>query len=240
MQKLIQLFCVLTIVVLCNAAIGAEPKLLPQNLLDDGSISLFDGETSYGWQTTGDAKWEVAGGEIRTSGEKSGFLMTTTEWAEYLLHVEFKAAARTNSGVFLQTPLKPTDPARNCYELNIAPADNPFPTGSFVGRQKGKLGKNKFPAADEWHSFDVAVVNDEFAVRLDGKSVLQYTDAKPIRMGHIGLQSREGAVVFRNIRLKPMGLRPLIPATTAHTIAAMMLPIATKMPLMPRRMNPAA
>ena len=75
-------------------------------------------------------------GEIRTSGEKPGFLMTTTEWAEYLLHVEFKAAARTNSGVFLQTPLAPTDPARDCYELNIAPADNPFPTGSFVGRQK--------------------------------------------------------------------------------------------------------
>ena len=45
----------------------------------------------YGWQPTGDAKWEVVDGEIRTSGEKSGFLMTTTEWAEYLLHVEFKA-----------------------------------------------------------------------------------------------------------------------------------------------------
>ena len=203
-------FAVGLLLVAPYGASAAEPKLLPQNLLDDGWISLFDGETSYGWQTTGDAKWEVADSEIRTSGEKSGFLMTTTEWAEYLLHIEFKAAARTNSGVFLQTPLKPTDPARNCYELNIAPADNPFPTGSFVGRQKGKFAKNKFPAADEWHSFDVAVVNDEFAVRFDGKSVLQYTDAKPIRMGHIGLQSREEAVAFRNIRLKPMGLQPLL------------------------------
>lgn len=35
-------------------------------------------------------------------------------------------------------------------------------------------------------------------------------------------------------------LRPLVPAITAHTIAAMMLPIATKMPLIPRKMNPAA
>src|SRR6476646_5130536 len=35
-------------------------------------------------------------------------------------------------------------------------------------------------------------------------------------------------------------LRPLVPAMTAHTIAAMMLPIATKMPLIPRKMNPAA
>ncbi len=38
-----------------------------------------------------------------------------------MLHVEFKAAKRTNSGVFLRTPLKPTDPAKDCYELNIAP-----------------------------------------------------------------------------------------------------------------------
>ena len=30
-----------------------------------------------------------------------------------------------------------------------------------------------------------------------------------LRIGHIGLQSREGAVAFRNVRLKPMGLKPL-------------------------------
>ncbi len=117
---------------------------------------------------------------------------------------------RTNSGVFLRTPLEPTDPARDCYELNIAPGDNPFPTGSFVGRQKVKRKAKWVPAADEWHSFDVAVLNDEFAVRLDGKSALQYIDSKPVRIGHIGLQSREGAVAFRNVRLKPIGLTAVV------------------------------
>jgi hypothetical protein len=193
----------------CGAS-AAEPKLLSQEFVNDGWISLFDGQTLYGWQTTGEAKWGVVDGEIHTSGSKAGFLMTTTEWADYSLHVEFNAPARTNSGVFLQSPLTPTDPARDCYELNIAPADNPFPTGSFVGREKGKIAKKKFPAADAWHSLDVAVLGDEFAVRLDDKPVLQYTDKKPIRMGHIGLQSREGAVAFRNLRLKPIGLQPLL------------------------------
>src|SRR5438270_4129915 len=139
MNKLVRLLCVLLIVALCKLAVGTEPKLLPQKLLAEGWVSLFDGETMFGWQPTGDAKWEVADGEIRTSGEKSGWLMTTTAWANYALHVEFKAAARTNSGVFLRTPLKPTDPAKDCYELNIAPADNPFPTGSFVGRKKAPI-----------------------------------------------------------------------------------------------------
>ena len=77
-----------------GAADCAEPKLLPQKLLDEGWISLFDGETLYGWQPTGEAKWEVVDGEIRTDGEKPGFLMTTTEWADYELHVEFKAPLR--------------------------------------------------------------------------------------------------------------------------------------------------
>jgi Domain of Unknown Function (DUF1080) len=196
-------------VAFCCAA-GAAPKLLSQQLLDDGWISLFDGETQFGWQPTGDAKWEIVDGEIHTSGDKAGFLMTTTEWAEYLLHIEFKASERTNSGVFLQTPLEPKDPARDCYELNIAPADNPFPTGSFVGRQKVVRKAKWQPAADDWHSFDVAVLGGEFAIRLDGKSALQYSEAKPLRMGHIGLQSREGKVAFRNVRLKPMGLQPLL------------------------------
>jgi hypothetical protein len=39
---------------------------------------------------------------------------------------------------------------------------------------------------------------------------------------------------------QPRGLRPFIAAITPQMIAAMMLPIATKMPLMPRRMKPAA
>jgi hypothetical protein len=39
---------------------------------------------------------------------------------------------------------------------------------------------------------------------------------------------------------QPNGLRPFIAAMAAQMIAAMMLPIATKMPLMPRRIKPAA
>src|ERR1700731_306742 len=39
---------------------------------------------------------------------------------------------------------------------------------------------------------------------------------------------------------QPRALRPFMPAITAHTMAAMMLPIATKMPLIPLRMMPAA
>jgi hypothetical protein len=189
---------------------GAEPELLERKLLDEGWIELFDGETLYGWKPTGEAVWEVAGGEVRTSGERPGFLMSTTRWADYVLHVEFKTSDdSTNSGIFLRTPLEPKNPASDCYELNIAPPDNPFPTASLVGRQKASFPEDKFPASGQWHSFDVTAEGERITIVLDGERVFEYGDESPVRIGHIGLQSREGPVAFRNIRLRPLGLQPL-------------------------------
>ncbi|MGE3641838.1 MAG: DUF1080 domain-containing protein [Pirellulales bacterium] len=185
----------------------AEPQLLPQDLLDQGWIELFDGETLYGWRQVGKAKWSVANGAVSTDGSKPGWLMTTTEWADFELHAEFKAPATTNSGIFLRTALEPTDPTKDCYELNIAPPGNPFPTGSLVGRAKAA---SLSPASsDDWHSFDVRAYGGTIAIRLDGESVAAYTDPSPLRRGRIGLQSKEGAVAFRNVRLRPLGLKPL-------------------------------
>ncbi len=192
-----------------STAVSAEPELLPRELVEKGWIQLFDGQTLFGWQPTGEAKWEVVDGEVRTSGGAAGFLMTTTEWADYELHVEFKAAANTNSGIFLRTPIKPTNPAGDCYELNIAPPDNPYPIANLVGRRREKMAADEFPSADEWHAFDVTVHGDTIAIALDGDRFLEYTDPKPVRIGHIGLQSREGPVAFRNVRLRPLGLKPL-------------------------------
>src|SRR5262245_26139187 len=112
---------VCTLLLIARSGDCGEPQLLPEKALHEGWISVFDCETLFGWQPTGDAKWEVVDVEVRTDGSKPGFLMTTTEWANYVLTVEFKAPASTNSGVFLRTSLKPKSPAEDCYELNIAP-----------------------------------------------------------------------------------------------------------------------
>lgn len=184
-----------------------EPQLLPQELIDAGWISLFDGETTYGWQQVGEADWEVVDGVVSSEGDKPGWLMTTTEWGDFESHIEFKAPAATNSGIFLRTVLEPTDPTKDCYELNIAPPDNPFPTGSLVGRKKSAGSVNSQPA--QWHAFDVICEHKRVIVRLDGKLVLEFADPSPIRYGRIGLQAKEGPIAFRNIRLRPLGLKPL-------------------------------
>jgi hypothetical protein len=93
-----------------------------------------------------------------------------------------------------------------CYELNIAPPDNPFPTGSFVGRQKAKEVPER---AGEWQTFEVKLDGGKATVKLNGEEVLTYDDPAPIGRGLIGLQLNTGAVEFKNIKLKPLGLESI-------------------------------
>ena len=230
--KSLLLFCAF----LASTAIkthAAEPtpnQLTPEQIAE-GWISLFDGETLFGWQPTSDANWKVEDGAITVSEGEQGFLATTAEFADYELHVEFKAPPTTNSGVFLRTPLKPSDPAKDCYELNIAPEDNPFPTASLVGRAKVALepetslrrgaqprrrrGPNLAvnPWDGQWHAFDLAVVGNRVRISLDRSLLTTFVKANPGSVparGHISLQFREGPIAFRNIRLKVPGMKPML------------------------------
>jgi hypothetical protein len=241
-------------------ASGANLRSLSPELLADGWISLFDGETLFGWQPTSGADWKVEDGAITVSHGKEGFLMTDVQFANYELHAEFRTPESTNSGIFLRTPLAPTDPARDCYELNIAPKDNPFPTGSLVKRKKwtgntlaanlasapqmigsaSKPDKNGKPKSDKqdasptptqqsssestashsvavgpsdndgWHSFDIRLSDGDVDVCMNGQRLYTYKDDAGLRRGHIALQFREGPVSFRNIRLRPIGLKSML------------------------------
>ena len=83
------------------AAVAEEtaPNQLTAEQIAEGWISLFDGETLFGWTPTSKANWKVEEGAIAVSEGEQGFLMTNSEFGDYELHVEFKAPATTNSGV---------------------------------------------------------------------------------------------------------------------------------------------
>jgi hypothetical protein len=201
-------FAALIGLLLCNGRVWSAETQQPQNMLSpdelaEGWISLFDGETLFGWQPNHNADWRVTDGAIAVTEGEQGLLNTTSEFADYQLKLEFRADKSTNSGVFLRTPEKPTDPAADCYELNIAADDNPFPTGGFVKRRKSDGGHT----TGQWQLYDITAEGGHFTVKLDGKLVLDYTDPKPPRRGFIGLQLNQGRVEFRNIKLRPLGLK---------------------------------
>ncbi|HJN64801.1 MAG TPA: DUF1080 domain-containing protein, partial [Pirellulales bacterium] len=121
-----------------QGAIATENEK-PQNQLtaeelQAGWILLFDGKTLFGWKQASDADWHIRDGAIRATKGQQGLLHTTSQFSDYELRCDFRAAEDTNSGIFLRTSPKPESPTRGCYELNIAsPQESQFPTGSIVG-----------------------------------------------------------------------------------------------------------
>jgi hypothetical protein len=184
---------------------GADaPQVLSAEELAEGWISLFDGKTLFGWQPHSKADWKVENGAIVVTSGERGLLCTSVQFSDYVLKADFQAAKGTNSGIFLRTApvVGKDDITSKCYELNIAPSDNPFPAGSLVGRQKAK----EVPESSEWQSFEVTVDGPQVTVKLNGEEVLTYEDPQPIGRGHIGLQLNEGRVAFKNLKLKPLHL----------------------------------
>lgn len=199
-------FAALLVLLGHTLAHSAEPNRLSPQELADGWILLFDGESLYGWEPATKADWHVDAGVIKVATGEPGLLNTTSEFADYQLKVDFRAPTTTNSGIFLRTPTIPKDPAGDCYELNIADTSvSPFPTGSFVKRAKA----TSYKANDGWQSYDVTAQGGHIVVKLDGQTVLDYTDPQPIGRGRIGLQLNSGGVEFRNIKLRPLGGQPL-------------------------------
>src|SRR5436190_16479367 len=156
-------------ILLAVSPVWSASNTLTKEELADGWILLFDGETTYGWKASNNADWTVADGVISVSSGEKGLLCTTSEFADYVLKVDFRAGLETNSGVFLRTPAQPKDPRSDCYELNIADAAiSPFPTGSFVGRQRCEA----YRPNSEWQTFEAQIRGGRSTVKLDGRQVL--------------------------------------------------------------------
>ena len=185
--------------------VGKANRILPARIAD-GWISLFDGESLYGWRAQTKVDWQVIAGTIKATAGKSGLLRTTSQFSNYELSVDFKGTAETNSGIFLRTSPKPKSAAKDCYEINIAPETNEFPTGGVVAR--APIAK-PVKSDDQWHTMRMSLKGNKGEVFLDGQQVNTFA-AADLGRGYIGLQFRTGDIQFRNIFLKPLNLQPLL------------------------------
>ncbi|MBM3458863.1 MAG: DUF1080 domain-containing protein [Armatimonadetes bacterium] len=185
--------------------LGGGP--LSQRQIQEGWILLCDGETSFGWAPRGTARWIVANGEVSpVPGSGRGMLCTTTEFANYQLHAEFWIDDAANSGVFLRCPPSGDVTQANAYEVNIYDRHSDWPTGSI--NEVGRASRNA-STTGRWNSLDIVADGSRLAVSLNGERLLDASDGRYAR-GPVGLQyNGEGVVRFRNVRLRPLGLKSL-------------------------------
>ena len=190
---------------------------------EGGVLALFDGETLFGWRQDGSGEWRVEDGAIVCDGGPEDILFTAVPWADFELTCEFRVPKGGNSGVFVRSTLDPQDVAADCYEVNIC-GEHPegYTTGSIVGRLKA-TGID--PADDKlWHQLSVVCDGPRVTTSVDGEdgaALMGVGGPGDRAAGYIGLQHREKAVAFRNVRLRPLNLEPLFDEALDgwHTVA---------------------
>ncbi len=185
---------------LCGQLLGQANKLTKEEK-KEGYKLLFDGKTLKGWTPNGTAKWMVTDGAITTPAGGNGWLRSDPSFTDFVLRMEFRAAADANSGVFLRSAAT-GEPHITGYELQIWNVNpNPkYKTGSFVNHATAKDAAFK---GNEWNTYEVTAKGDHFVVKLNGDTVLDTHDSKS-KGGHIGFQSNKFKMEFRNIKVKAL------------------------------------
>lgn len=180
-----------------------------------GWINLFDGESTFGWTANSDdANWRVEDDMIVCDDETKSLLQTNFQFADYEFRCDWRLEKGGNSGVFFRGTFNPKNPARDCYELNMADTHpSGFTTGGLVGRAKAEgVGETE----GQWHTWHVVCLGSKITVKLDGQEVLAFDDTgeHARSFGYIGLQMNSGKIQFRNVCLKPVNHRELFDGST--------------------------
>lgn len=203
-KHLISFFLMGHLTIIAFAADRNPNQLAPEEIAS-GWILLWDGETTFGWEPQGGAEWRIAEGALRASSGSDGWLRHRTAFANFVLKIDFRMNTfETDSGIFIRAA-KEGDPTRTGYQININNMNKEYGTGSIVNRLKRKATVRE----KVWHSYEITADGDQITVFLDGKKTVD-TRNKEASVGSVGLQFVKGAdIEFRNIRLRPLGLKDL-------------------------------
>ena len=206
MQKWNQVWALSAALTLATMMLHAQH--LGKQEIAEGWISLLDGESSFGWKPRDNSQWMVKNGElISQTGSVGGFICSTTEFADFQLHIEFWIDEKANSGVFLRCPTSGEITSLNSYEVNIFDAHQKWPTGSI---SEVAQSTESAKTTSNWNVYDITAEGDHLSIKLNGKTSVDVRDARHPR-GVIALQHLNGVgeVRFRQIKLRPLGLKSI-------------------------------
>jgi opacity protein-like surface antigen len=145
----------------------------------------------------GGSHWEVVDGLLIACGEPTGYLTSDRSYMNFVLSIEFKCAAETNSGVFVRSPQE-----TGGYEVQIwrqQPAG--YNTGAIVGT--AKTARAYAFKAGQWNRYQITADGDDLIVELNGETTLDVHDAK-FPEGQIRLQYQQFPIAFRNIKIRSL------------------------------------
>jgi hypothetical protein len=219
---------------LAAIAHAAEPSAGPP-ISPPGPTDLFNGKDLAGWQyvagVAGDIQQVAAvkDGVIAVAGKPNGYLVTTTAWADYTLHVEWRwtSTAPTpvaNGGILIhvtsgpvQQNLWPTSfqvqlkvqRAGDVLSMGDAKFAEPPTTAGTAASPSSTLARqadaSEMPLG-EWNRADITVRGTAIDVVINDVKQNRVTRCVPAS-GRIGFQLEGQPFELRNVRVGPLSDR---------------------------------
>jgi hypothetical protein len=198
---------------------------------DAGWQLLFDGKTTSGWrgyrQDAMPRGWQVIDGAL-TRVDSAGDIVTTKEFGNFELALEWQVAKAGNSGIFYRVSEDSEYPWRSGPEMQVLD-DTGHPDGRSPLTSAGAL-YGIYPAprgvvrpAGEWNAVRIVLDGNHVEHWLNGVKVVEAELGSPdweARLkqskfaklprysrnasGHIGLQDHGDRVAYRNIKVRPL------------------------------------
>ncbi len=195
--------------------------------------SLFTGHDLAGWELIGkgaSSDWLVQDGCLVCRGAHHSWLRSSQEYGDFRLHLEYQVSEGANSGVYVRVPADGNHHRDNAslppagFEIQIlddhAPRyaglkDYQFSASLYdIAGARPRVSKS----AGAWNTLEIECAGTHVVVVHNGVRVV---DAQPTQFpllalrntrGYLGLQSHNGIVRFRNIRIESLTKREALPA----------------------------
>jgi len=196
-----------------NKPIVPKEKTMLWNGKDFTGWKLFTREPDHDVTKT----WSIKNGLIRCEGKPAGYMRTETDYADYLIHVEWRWPVNGgNNGVLVhmsgQDKVWPKSLECQLYSGNagdfwviegLETAEHAKGGERVKGRRTIKLKESSEKPPGEWNAYDIICKDDWIVVMVNG--VLQNVATKcSDKSGKICLQSEGTPIEYRNIYIEPL------------------------------------
>jgi hypothetical protein len=210
--KMISLCCALALAVNICAA--------QQQKNSSEWVSLFDGKSLTGWKVGDNAStFTIENGTIKVNGPVAHLFYVGDYHGHDFKNFEFKAEVKTlpgsNSGIYFHTAYQEKSWPEKGFEVQVNNSHTDWKrTGSLYDIVDVK---EKYAKDNEWYTEHIIVKGKHVIIKVNGKTVVDYTEpenyqagsnhnGRRISSGTFALQGHDpgSTVYYKNIMVKPL------------------------------------
>ncbi|HLT82574.1 MAG TPA: DUF1080 domain-containing protein [Cyclobacteriaceae bacterium] len=183
-------------------------SIAPVSSQDDGWISLFDGRTLNGWKVNENPQtFTVVDNAIVAHGPRAHLFYVGEVANHHFTDFEWKADVMTtpgsNSGMYVHTEYQEEGWPEKGIEIQV---NNSHTDWRRTGSVYALKDLREPPAKDnEWFTQHIIVKGNKITVKVNGKTVNEYTDTEgKLTGGTIALQGHDpdSKVYYKNIMVR--------------------------------------